>query len=426
MKKHEIILLIILGTLIYLSSFFSSAETALTTVNRHRLRSAADDGNKRASLVLSILEKQSKLLTAILICNNVVNLTASALTTVVTSRLGGSKAIALGTGILTFVILIFGEITPKTMATINAERLALRYGPVIRVIIVILTPLIIAINALARLILRFLYHIDPHTPQSSITEDELRAIMEVSSEQGVIASDEKEMIDNVFALSYSQVKDVMIPRVDVVFAEIGASYQEIRKLFEDHRLTRFPVYEGTPDTVVGILNLKDLLLYRQDEEFVIRDYLREPFFTHKFKSTTELLREMRRDRAAFAVVLDEYGVTAGIITVEDIVEKIVGDLRDEYDEPDANALQKLGPGEYLVEGSYHLTDLNSALGISLTSKDYDSIGGYLVGLLDHFPKEGEACTNEDGFRLVADRVDHNRIEAVHLYFPGEASSQSAQ
>ena len=419
MGKHEIILLVILGTLIYLSSFFSSAETALTTVNRHRLRSAAENGNKRAALVLSILDKQSRMLTAILICNNVVNLTASALTTVVTQRLGGSKAIAIGTGILTFVILIFGEITPKTMATINAERLALRYGPVIRVIMAVLTPLIVAINALARVILRFMYHIDPRAPRAGITEDELRAIMEAGREEGVIASNEKEMIDNVFALGCSQVKDVMIPRVDVVFADIGSSYQDIRNLFEEHRLTRLPVYEKTPDSVVGILNLKDLLLYHQDEEFNIRDYLREPFFTHKFKSTTELLTEMRRDRAAFAVVLDEYGVTAGIITVEDIVEKIVGDLRDEYDEPDANALQKLGAGEYLVEGSYNLANLNSALGISLTSKDYDSIGGYLVGLLDHFPKEGEACTNEDGFRLVAERVDHNRIETVHLYFPEE-------
>ena len=261
--------------------------------------------------------------------------------------------------------------------------------------------------------------LDPRAPRAGITEDELRAIMEAGREEGVIASEEKEMIDNVFALGYSQVKDVMIPRVDVVFADIGSSYQDIRNLFEEHRLTRLPVYEKTPDSVVGILNLKDLLLYHQDEEFNIRDYLREPFFTHKFKSTTELLTEMRRDRAAFAVVLDEYGVTAGIITVEDIVEKIVGDLRDEYDEPDANALQKLGAGEYLVEGSYNLANLNSALGISLTSKDYDSIGGYLVGLLDHFPKEGEACTNEDGFRLVAERVDHNRIETVHLYFPEE-------
>lgn len=423
MRKHELILLVILGALIYLSSFFSSAETALTTVNRHRLRNKADDGNARAALVLSILERQTKMLTAILIGNNIVNLTASALTTVVTSRLGGSRGIAIGTGILTFIILLFGEITPKTMATINAEKLSLRVAPVIRVLMFLLTPVIALINAMARLILRLL-HVDPRNAQTGITQDELRTIVAEGQEEGVIASDEKEMIDNVFGLGNLQARDVMVPRVDVVFTEVGASYEDIQKVFEQHHLTRLPVYENTPDTVVGILNMKDLVLYDHDKPFSVREYLREPFFTHEYKNTTELLQEMRKAHATFSIVLDEYGATVGIITMEDIVEEIVGEIWDEDDELGTNSLRKVGSNEYLADGSYKLWDLNNTLGLSLTSKKYDSIGGYLVGLLDHFPKEGESCTNQAGIRLVAEQVDHNRIVTVHLYLPGSSYDEN--
>ena len=418
MKTYEIILVLILIGLLYLSSFFSSAETAMAMVNRHRLRSKAEDGNKRAALVLSILARQPKMLTAILIGNNIVNLTASSLTTVVTSRLGGGGGIAIGTGVLTFLILLFGEITPKTMASINAEKLALRYAPVINVLMILLTPVIFLTNLMANGLLRIL-RVDPHARQATITEDELRTIVEESHEEGIIASDEKEMIDNVFSLGTLQSKDVMVPRVDVIFADVNSSYQDLVDLFEKHRLTKVPVYENTPDTVVGVLSMKDLLLYRHDREFSVREFLREPFFVHKFKNTTELLQEMRSAHCTFCVVLDEYGATAGIITMEDIVEEIVGDIRDEDDKLGVDSLRKVGPGEYLADGSYKLGDLNSALGTSLRSRKYDSVGGYLIGKLDHFPKEGEEYTNHSGVRLVAEEVEHNRILTVHIYLAEE-------
>ncbi len=424
MTAEDILLVLFLAALIWLSSFFSSSETALTVVNRVKLRNLSEEGNERASLVLSILENQPKMLTAILIGNNIVNLSASALTTVMASRLGGRWSIAAGTGILTFVILLFGEITPKTMATIHAEKLALRYAPAIRIIIIVLTPVIFLINALSGLVLR-IRHVDPGARQEGITEDELRTIVEVSHEEGVIASDEKEMINNVFDLGDSQARDVMVPRVDVVFADINASYADILDLFQENRFTRLPVYENSPDTVVGILNMKDLVLYRQDVEFSVRNYLRKPFFTHEFKSVTELLRQMRKARVSISIVLDEYGATVGIITMEDIVEEIVGEIRDEYDDPESEVMKKIGEREYLVEGSCRLDDVNDALGISLISEEYDSIGGYLVGLLDHFPDEGEACSTEDGFRLVAEKVDRNRIETVHLYLP-EVKEEKAE
>lgn len=416
MDAEDSILLIILGVLLWLSSFFSSSETALTTVNRHRLRAAADGGNVRASLVLSILEDQPKMLTAILIGNNIVNLSASALTTVLASKLGGRGSIAIATGVLTFLVLLFGEITPKTLATIHAEKLSLRYAPVIQMIMTLLTPLIVLVNSLSRLVLK-LRRVNPDERPDNMTEDELRTIVEVSHEEGVIESDEKKMINNVFDLGDSQARDVMVPRVDVVFVDINAGYEEVLEIFRDNRFTRIPVYEESPDNVIGIINMKDLVLYRQDKEFRIRDFLREAFFTHEFKSTTELFHEMRRERVTMSIVLDEYGSTVGIITMEDIVEEIVGEIRDEFDEEELEDLKKAGDGEYLVAGSYKLDDLNDALGTELISEDYDSIGGYLVGLLDHFPDPGEECTSEDGYRLVADKVDHNRIETVRLFLP---------
>lgn len=416
MDPSDVWLLIILLILIYLSSYFSASETALTTVNRHRLRSLAENGNKRAALVLDMLEDQGKMLTTILIGNNIVNLTASSLATILANKIGGSLAVGIGTGALTLVILIFGEISPKTIATIRAERLALSHAKTIRVLMTLLTPIIFITNLLSRGYL-FLMKVDPKERADLMTEDELRTIVEVSHEEGVIESGEKEMINNVFDLSVSQAKDVMIPRVDVVFADIDATYEELIELFREERFTRIPIYEETPDNVIGILNMKDLVLYKQNTPFSIRDYMREAHYTHEFKNTSELFHEMRQDSAPMAIVLDEYGITVGIITIEDILEEIVGDIRDEFDESELDDLKKLNDREYLVAGSYRLDDLNDDIGTDLESEDYDSIGGYLVGLLDHFPEQGEEVTSEDGYRIIAEAVDRNRIERVRLILP---------
>lgn len=408
-------LLLIIVVLLYLSAFFSSAETAMTAVNRHRLRTLADDGNARAKLVLKILEHQNKMLTAILIGNNIVNLSASALTTVLTSRFGG-HAVAIGTGVLTFIVLLFGEITPKTMATLRSEKLALRYAKPVSWCMTVLTPLIFVIGKLSRVLMR-IRRIDPDKRDDSMTEDELRTIVEVSHEEGVIESDEKEMINNVVDLGDSQVCDVMVPRVDVVFVDVDASYEELMDVFREERFTRLPVYEDSPDHVIGIMNMKDLILYDHSSEFSIRKFMREPYYTHEFKNTNELFREMRHDRITMSIVLDEYGDTVGIITVEDIVEEIVGDIRDEYDEQELMELQKISDREYLVEGSYKLDDLNDRIGTHLESEDYDSIGGYMIGLLDHFPDPGESCTGQGNVRLVAEKVESNHIEYVRIYLP---------
>ena len=425
MDPSDVWLLFVILILLYLSSFFSSSETALTTVNRHRLRSLAEGGNARAALVLDLLEDQGKMLTAILIGNNIVNLTASSLATVLANKLGGGLAIGIGTGLVTFIILVFGEISPKTIATIRAEKLALKNVKIIRTVMIILTPISVIINGVSYAYL-WILRVDPNEKGDAMTEDELRTIVEVSHEVGVIESEEKEMINNVFDLSDSQAKDVMVPRVSMVLVDLETTYEDLLELFEEERFTRIPVYEESPDNVIGVLNMKDLVLYRQGTPFNIKAFLREPHFTHEFKNTYELFHEMRQEAVTMSIVLDEYGSTAGLITMEDILEEIVGEIRDEFDEGELEHLVAVGDREYLVEGSYKLDDLNDELETNLVSEDYDSIGGYFIGLLNHFPEQGERIISPDGYEFIAESVDRNRIEKVRLIVPEEIETEETE
>ena len=399
-----VILVILLG----LSAFFSSAETALTTVNKIRMRSLADDGNKRAKVVLKLTDNAGKMLSAILIGNNIVNLSASSLTTTIAIGFGADIAVAIATGIITVLILIFGEIAPKTVATINSEKLSLVYAYPIHFIMIVLTPISFLINILARTIL-FVLRVDPNAKPDAMTEDELRTIVEVSHESGVIEEEEREMINNVFDLGDAKAKDVMVPRVNVVFADVESSYDELIDIFREHKFTRLPVYEETTDNVIGTINMKDLLLYNHKEDFHIREFLREAYFTYEHKVVSELLVEMREASYNIAIVLDEYGETAGLITLEDILEEIVGEIHDEYDEYEEDELlTRINDFEYILEGSISLDDLDDRLELKLESEEYDSLGGCSIENLDRHPEVGDEITTEKGLRLVVDSLDKNR------------------
>ena len=416
MDPSDAIQFIILFILLLLSAFFSSAETALTTVSKIKMRSLAEDGNKRAATVLDITENHSpKMLSAILIGNNIVNLYAASLTTTLAYRLGGAM-VSIATGILTVAILIFGEITPKNAATINSSKLALAYIPIIKIFMTVMTPVIFIVNLLSRGVL-FLLRIDPNAKNNAMTEDELRTIVDVSHEDGVIESEEKEMIYNVFDLGDARAKDVMVPRVHVTFADVNSTYHELLEIFKEDKYTRLPVYEDTTDNVIGTINMKDLLLFDNREHFHVRDILREAYFTYEYKSISELLVEMRDASFNIAIVLDEYGETAGLITLEDILEEIVGEIHDEYDENEENFVQKVNDLEYIVEGSLSLDDLNDRLDLELESEDYDSLGGFIIQRLDRLPEVGDEFTTEDGIRMIVDRLDKNRVELVHIYLP---------
>ena len=410
---YQIIILLIL---LALSAFFSSNETALMSVNKIRLRSLADEGNKRAAMALDILENQTpKLLSAILIGNNIVNISASSLATTLSYSFGGYM-VSIVTLILTVLILIFGEITPKNYATINAEKITLRYIPIFKFLMTIMTPVIFIINLFSRGVMR-LMRVDPDAASKAMTEEELRTIVDVSHEDGVIESDEKEMIYNVFDLGDATAKDIMVPRVHVTFADVESTYDELIEIFREDKFTRLPVYKDSQNNIVGIINMKDLLLYDKNEEFVIDRFLRKPHFTYETKSISDLLVEMKDSTFNIAIVLDEYGDMAGLITLEDILEEIVGEIHDEYDEKEDELVQKISDREYIIEGSMHLDDVNDHLNTELDSEDYDSLGGFIIEHLDRLPVAGDEVITEEGIRLIVEKLDKNRIEKVHVYLP---------
>ena len=409
--------LICILILIVLSGFFSSAETALTTVNHIRILTLAEEGNRRAVTLNKVISQPAKMLSAILIGNNIVNMAVSALATTVTISLFGNLYVGIATGILTLLILLFGEITPKTLANLHSEKTALAYAPVIYWIMVILTPVIFMVDHLEHLIMRIL-RVDPNAKESPMTEGELRTLVNVGQEDGAIEKEEKQMIYNVFDFGDSTAKDVMVPRIDMDFVDVDSTIDQLMEIFRTHRHTRFPVYEDSTDNVIGIINMKDLILNTGGETLSIRSLLREPYFTFEHKPTADLLLEMRKASVNLAIVLDEYGSTAGLVTLEDLLEEIVGEIRDEYDEDETEDLLTIVPGkEYIASGSARLDDINEALHLSLTSDEYDSIGGYIMEQLDSLPSYGQVLVLPDGTRMVVEELNRNRIRTVHIWLP---------
>lgn len=417
MDSSVAIQIFVLILLVFLSAFFSSAETAMTTVNKLRVQSLKEQGNKRAIILSKVISDSGKMLSTVLVGNNIVNISASSLATSLTIQAFGNVYVGAATGLLTLIILIFGEITPKTLATLHSEKTALSYARIIYFLMIVLTPVVFLVSKMATGVMRML-RIDPNEKTATITEHELRTIVNTSEQEGVIENEEKKMIYNVFDFGDSVAKDVMIPRIDMCLVDVNISYEDLLEIFEEEMHTRFPVYEETTDNVIGIINMKDLLLWPQEKEFSIRKILREPYFTYEHKSTAALMVEMRKASVNLAVVLDEYGATAGLVTLEDLLEEIVGEIRDEYDADEEEELIAIIPDkEYLAFGSMKLDDLNESLGFSLESEDYDSIGGYIIEQLDKLPIQGQTVTLDNGVRLVVEELEKNRIAKVHIYLP---------
>lgn len=411
METSDILQLVILVLLLSASAFFSSAETALMTSNKLRIRNLAENGDKRAEKVLEITANTDKMLSAILIGNNIVNLSASALSTTLTLKVFGSSLVGVATGVLTFLILVFGEITPKNVASKNAEDMALKYIGIISLLVIVLTPAIYVVNKVAGIVISLF--IKNNDDNNMVTEDELRAMVEVSHEDGVIEKEEKKMIVNVVDFGDTVAGDIMLPRVDMVMVSVESSYEEILKIFREERYTRIPVYEESPDNVIGILNVKDFLLIEDKKNFSVKEHLREPLYTYEYKKTSSLMVDMRKTGANIVIVLDEYGTTVGLITLEDMLEEIVGEIRDEFDAEEDEGITKISETEYLIDGSTNLDDVNDRIGLELSSDEYESIGGIIMEKLGRLPVEGEVITF-DNIILTVKKMDHARIEKVGL------------
>ncbi len=420
-SSTTIVQLIILIILLFLSAFFSSAETALTTVNRIRIINLAEDGDKRAKTVLKILASEDKMLSCILIGNNIVNIFASSLATTLSIRLIGDQAVGYTTGLLTLIVLIFGEITPKNAANISSEKLSLRYAGIISFLMTVLTPIIYLVNLLSGAVMRIL-HIPTSGGDSTITEDEIRTMVDVSHKEGETSSEERTMINNVYDFGDQCAKDICVPRADMVQVSVDDDYDTVAEIYRRLHFTRLPVYEKDRDHIVGILNIKDFCFVEDRENFTPNDLMYAPYYTFETKKITELMVEMRDNSSAVTIVLDEYGSAVGMITFEDIIEEVVGEIRDEYDGDEDDLIRRISDRQYLVEGSVKLDDLNDATDLDLKSDDYDSIGGYLIEHLGHLAVRGDRVTTEDSLVLIADKVNGNRILKVRILLPNKKNS----
>lgn len=413
-----VIQIVVLVVLITLSAFFSSAETAFSTVNRVRLRTLAqEENNKKAIRVLGILDQYGKMLSAILIGNNIVNLSASSVATTFAIKVWGSAVVGIATGILTILVLLFGEILPKTWAMNNSEVLALNYSSAVRLLMTILTPVIYIIDKLSNGIMRLL-HINTDGNTTSITESEIKTYVDAGHEDGVIETEERKLIYNIFDFNDIVAKDIMVPRIQMTTIPLDATYQQVLSTFQDSMFTRIPVYDGDPDHIIGLLNIKDFILVKDSEKFQLKKILREAYYTYEYKKVSDLLMELREKSFNIAFVLSEYGTTVGMITMEDIIEELVGEIRDEYDADEAELIQQLSDRCYLVEGGMKLDDINDVLETDMKSEDYDSIGGLMIETLERLPQDQESILLKDnGITLQAIGIKDNRILKVQITLP---------
>lgn len=423
MDSSSVVQIVTIIILIMLSAFFSSAETAFSSVNRVRMKALIEDGNKRAELVDKILDNYSKMISTILIGNNIVNLGASSLTTTFVMDQWGNAYVAVGTGILTLLVLMCGEILPKTAAKAHAESISLAYAFIIDKLMWLLTPVIFFVNILSGFLMKLL-RIDPNAKLESMTETELKTYVDVSHEDGVIETEEREIIYNVFDFSDAVARDIMIPRINMVTVDKDVSYEELAKLFKEYMYTRIPVYEDDPDNMIGLVNIKDFLFIEDEEHFNISSVLRKAHYTYEFKKSADLMLEMREKAYNVTFVLNEYGACVGMITMEDLLEEIVGEIRDEYDDDEKENIVKIAENQYLVEGSMKIDDINDVLDTDMNSEDYDSIAGLMIEQLDRLPEVGECVTLENDIVLRVSETDQNRVTRVLVKLP-EASEDAS-
>jgi putative hemolysin len=403
---------IILIVLLILSAFFSTSETALMSLSKIKIRSMVAKNVPKAKKVQKLVENPSNLLGAILVGNNIVNIGASALATSIAIKEFGDAGVGIATGIMTFIVLIFGEITPKSLAAQHSEKISLKVVNILSFFVFILKPITVVLMKITNAIIK-LFGGKIASRQPFVTEEEIKTMVNVGQEEGVLEFEEREMIHNVFEFGDTKVTDVMTPRTYMVAIDKKSSFEEIVEVFKNERFSRIPVYEEDIDHIIGVLFLKDLFLSKMEEEtFDIDKIIKEPYITIEYKLTTELFREMRDKGIQMAIVIDEYGGTAGVVTIEDLVEEIVGDIYDESDDI-IQEIEMLDDNEYFVHGIVKIDDVNERIGISIYTEEYDSIGGFVFGLFGRLPEEGESIDHEH-IKFVVEKVHKNRIEKLRI------------
>ena len=417
MEIEIILQIILLIFLVSLSSFFSASETSLMSLNKIKLRHMLESDIKNADKIDALLSNPDKMLGSILLGNNAVNNGATAVATALALSLfpKSSAGVAYVTAFMTFIILIFGEITPKNLAVQYTEKVALFVSPIILFLSKILSPIVYLLTIITNSFIKLLGG-DVNSKKPFITPEELKTIVEVSSKEGILENEEKEMIYNIFDFANLRIRDLMVQRTDIVAVPTDATYDEVMELFKN--LSRLPVYDDTIDNIIGILYSKDLFYANQDnqikENFDVTQHVRKPLMTFEFIRINDFFKQMQGHRSHMAIALDEYGGVAGLVTMEDIIESIFGEINDEFDEIEDSDIQMIKENEYVVNGNMRLDELNELLGTNFESDDFESIGGFLIGILGRLPQNDELI-NYETIRFVIENVEKNRINKIRIF-----------
>lgn len=388
MDSSDGALYIFLVLLLVASAFFSASETAFSSLNKIRMKNRADNGDKRAKRALKIAEHFDKTLSTILVGNNVVNMASASIATVLVTNLLGPSGAAIATGVMTVLVLIFGEILPKTYAKENSEQVALKAGGLLRWIMWLLTPIVFFFTKLQKLAL---YLMRGDQVQPSVTEEELKCIVDSIEQEGVLEEEESDLVRSALEFDEITVQEILTPRVDLVAISVDDSLEEAQKVVMDAHFSRIPVYRGTVDNIIGVLQVRDLLkavvLKNQDR---LECLLTDCVYVHKTMKISTLLAELQAKKLHLAVVTDDYGGTMGIVTMEDVLEQLVGDIWDETDEVEEDCV-KIGQDTYQVSGDMNVFELLEQLEVDDREfdSDYNTVGGWAMEMLGHIPTVGE-------------------------------------
>ena len=411
--------------LVVTAAFFAASEAALVGVSRLRARAMMERGVKRANAVVRLVEDRNRFLTSILIGNTIVLLVADSLATYVFISAGYPNGAIISTIVMTFVLLLFGEIIPKTVAVSDTERWALRLAPTMRLAARILTPLVYLFQFLTEWILKP-FGIK-HTHPIFVTEEDIRAIVNVGAEQNVLEEQEREMIHSVIEFGDTIVREVMTPRPNIVAVSVDESPRKALDIVIAEGYSKLPVYQESKDDIIGMVHDRELLIALANGSLSsspLRTLMRPVNHVPENKKIAELLREMQRDKFTMAIVVDEYGGTAGLVTMEDLLEEIVGEIRDEHDEEEEEHVRLVSDQEAVVDSGVNIEDVNAKLGTHLPHEEFETIGGYTVGLFGRLPTEGEEVEADEHTRLKVDRMRGRRIMAVRVFSNGKLGAQN--
>lgn len=415
MDSADILMMVIIIVCIFLSAFFSSIETAFSTVSTIRMKYLAERENKRAKKVLKIIDNYDKALTAILIGNNIVNIGCSSVATALCINLFGDAGVAVSTGVITLLVLTFGEIIPKCLAKEKAETFCLSTANILLVIMTILTPFVFLFIALKTLALK-LFSGENNKP--SVTEDELKVLIGTSEQEGVLEEQEKELVQSALDFDEKTVQEILTPRVDITAIDVSESTEEIQKTILEERYSRIPVYKDDIDNIIGILHTRDYLEELMKTDSPNMETLIKPaYFIYKTKKLSHVLTELKKQKLHIAIVTDDYGGTLGIVTMEDLLEELVGDIWDE-DEVETLSYQKIDESTYHVSGDMTISDMLELLELREDYIDSDSVsvGGWVMENLGDIPQKGDSFTFGEGLVFTVLETDGQRVEKIKIEY----------